>query len=94
MTRAIAPFVVGTEKVKFSEFFFFNVIGGALWVLLFSFAGYIFGHQFLFAETLEKWVVGITLVLAIGFYVYYLINTYTGDKVKCKVTERGIDCEK
>jgi membrane-associated protein len=94
VTRAIAPFVVGTEKVKFPKFFLFNVIGGALWVVLFSFAGYIFGHQFLFAETLEKWVVGITLFLAIGFYIWYLVNTYTGNKVKCKVSESGIDCEK
>jgi membrane-associated protein len=80
VTRAIAPFIVGTQNVKATKFMIFNVIGGALWVTLFAFLGYIFGNHFLLAKSLEKWIVGVTIALAVGFYGYYLYYSYAPDK--------------
>lgn len=42
--RTFAPFVAGLGKMKFMKFFVFNMIGGMAWVLLFMFAGYLFGN--------------------------------------------------
>ena len=80
VTRAIAPFIVGTQGIKISKFMIFNIIGGALWVTMFAFLGYIFGDHFLLAKNLERWIVGVTIALAIGFYGYYLYYSYVPDK--------------
>ena len=78
-TRSIAPFLVGSHNVKFSKFIFFNIIGGILWVSLFAFLGYVFGSSYQIAEECEKYIIITTILLIVGFYIYYLI-TYFKDK--------------
>ena len=41
--RTFAPIVAGTSKMHYKTFLFFNLIGGALWVTIFTYLGYFAG---------------------------------------------------
>lgn len=42
--RTFAPFVAGVGIMEYRRFLLFNVVGGAVWVTLFTLAGYFFGN--------------------------------------------------
>lgn len=49
-TRALAAFVAGLSRVKFSRFIFFAVAGGVGWAVVSVLVGYIFGQGFVIAS--------------------------------------------
>ncbi|MBS4201897.1 DedA family protein [Bacillus sp. FJAT-49732] len=42
--RTFAPFVAGASRMNYRYFITYNIIGGAIWVLLCTIAGYFFGN--------------------------------------------------
>jgi membrane-associated protein len=60
--RTFAPFVAGVAEMTRSKFTFFNVIGGTIWVVGLTTAGYLFGNLPWVQEHLEKIIWGLIII--------------------------------
>lgn len=72
IVRTFAPFVAGIGKMRYATFLAYNVIGGAVWVIGISLAGYFLGKIDIIRNNFEKVVLGIILIsvlpIIIGFF--------------------------
>lgn len=59
--RTIAPFVAGVGKMPFLSYSLYNIIGGASWIILFLFAGYMLGNVPFFKAHFS--LIGIAIIL-------------------------------
>ncbi|HEJ8058099.1 TPA: DedA family protein [Serratia marcescens] len=62
IVRTFAPFVAGMGHMSYRHFAAYNVIGALFWVLLFTYAGYLFGDLPVVQENLKLLIVGIIIV--------------------------------
>jgi membrane-associated protein len=62
--RSFTPFMAGVGNMPYPTFFFYNVIGSAAWVLLFTILGYTLGNVPIIANNIEK---AIILIVALSF---------------------------
>jgi len=59
--RTIAPFVAGVGRMPFLRYSLYNIIGGASWIIIFLFAGYLLGNVPFFKAHFS--LVGIAIIL-------------------------------
>ena len=64
IVRTFAPFVAGMGHMSYHHFLAYNVIGGVLWVTIFSYLGYFFGNLPIVKDNLSLVLVAI-IVLSI-----------------------------
>lgn len=62
IVRTFAPFVAGMGHMSYRHFALFNIAGALAWVLLFSYAGYLFGDLPVVQDNLKLLIVGIIVV--------------------------------
>ncbi len=60
--RTFAPFLAGVGNMHFARFSLFNVIGGVLWVSIFTLLGYFFGGIPFVQDHFEWVIIGIVVI--------------------------------
>ena len=71
--RTFAPFVAGIGKMTYRHFFFYNVFGAIIWVLIFTLAGYYFGSMPIVQKHFH-YIIGGIIVISVLPAVYEFVK--------------------
>lgn len=77
IVRTFAPFVAGVGSMHYSTFLLYNVVGGVLWVGMFTLLGYFFGNMEFVKENFHYAVfaiIGLSLIPVIYEYIQHKRN--------------------
>jgi membrane-associated protein len=74
IVRTFAPFVAGVGVMHYSTFILYNVIGGTLWVGIFSLLGYFFGNTAFVQENFHSavfMIIGLSIIPVVYEYIQH-----------------------
>ena len=78
--RTFAPFVAGIGAMSYGHFITYNVVGGVLWVALFTFGGYFFGNLKFVQENFSIVVLTIIFISVLPAVFEYFKERARGAK--------------
>ncbi len=82
IVRTLAPFVGGVGKMRYATFLTYNVIGGFVWVVGLTLAGYYLGRIPVIRDNFSKVVLLIIFLSVLPIVYSMLKNWYTSRKEK------------
>ena len=74
IVRTFAPFVAGMGSMTYRRFALFNVVGGVVWVTLFSYAGYLFGGLDIVRQNIQMLALVIIFVSLLPMIIEIIRN--------------------
>lgn len=72
--RTFAPFVAGIGSMQYQKFLIYNVMGGVVWVSLFTLAGFFFGNIPFIKENFHYAIVAIVVLSLIPMIYEYIAH--------------------
>ncbi|EGF10949.1 DedA family membrane protein [Neisseria bacilliformis ATCC BAA-1200] len=80
IVRTFAPFVAGMADMHYGRFIRYNIIGAALWVMLFSYAGYFFANTEIVRKNMSLVLAGIIAVSLLPMAVEIIRAKRAGER--------------
>jgi membrane-associated protein len=77
LLRSFAPFVAGVVRMKHARFTFYDVTGGALWVVSLTFTGYVFGN----IPWVQRHLTEAIVLLLAGTVIIALLASWRGRRL-------------
>jgi membrane-associated protein len=84
IVRTFAPFVAGVGAMTYSKFIIYNVVGGILWVFLFTLLGYFFGNLPFVQHNFEFVVIAIVAISLVP-----MIWEFAAEKMRSRKAAAG-----
>jgi membrane-associated protein len=81
IVRTFAPFVAGVGQMDYRKFLFYNLLGGAFWVLSMTWAGYWFGGLPWVKKNFEVVVLAIVFISILPAMIEYARHWWVSRKV-------------
>ncbi|MBI4929679.1 MAG: VTT domain-containing protein [Bacteroidetes bacterium] len=72
IVRTFAPFVAGIAQMDYKKFLPFDIIGGAIWILSLTFAGYFLGEIEWIRKNIELVALGIIFISILPIIFEYM----------------------
>ncbi|QYM80145.1 DedA family protein [Horticoccus luteus] len=81
IVRTFVPFVAGVGRMTYTRFISYNIIGGLLWICLFTYAGFFFGSRE-FVQQNFKLVILAIIVLSIVPVLFEALRAWRESRAK------------
>lgn len=80
IVRTFAPFLAGLGEMTYRHFIIYNIVGGILWVVSFTTAGYLFGNIPLVKENFGIIVIAIIVLslVIVGLMIAGVLGLFSG----------------